>query len=283
MSTDIARENRLKDRLEELKKLSLVDEGVCVSEGIDNKEGLAPWTWGWFGGGKEKVAPEAQEELQKREAAVQTREENVKLREEYVKSEDKALKERQTQYARIEKLLYQQREQQHREIEARLEALDKKERENGKISFDNLRMFRHLYKDTLRKILIEGEHDRCTLPKFLTDWFVYNWDGCGSVWRIQYELQLSKEFKLKPMGENKNQMDIIKVDVRPGSQRVVIFYIKSKLHDYMKRGDLNERDALNKLHKNTDYDDKFPDTLESGDTIDSENIDLGVLPGQTWA
>ena len=58
MLNDIARENRLKDRLEELKMLSLSDAGVHVSGGVDNKEGLAPWMWGWFGGGKARVAPE---------------------------------------------------------------------------------------------------------------------------------------------------------------------------------------------------------------------------------
>ena len=88
---DIARDNRVKDRLEELKKLSLSDEGVCVSGGVDNKEGLAPWTWKVFGGGKAKVAPETpkNEETSENKSAVeersvsslQTREAEVQARE----------------------------------------------------------------------------------------------------------------------------------------------------------------------------------------------------------
>ena len=59
MLNDIARDNKLKDRLEELKMLSLSDAGSYVSGGMfDNKEG-------WFGFGeknpKEEVKSEAEE------------------------------------------------------------------------------------------------------------------------------------------------------------------------------------------------------------------------------
>ena len=61
MLNDITRDNRVKDRLEELKKLSLSDAGSYVSGGMfDNKEG-------WFGFGeknpKEEVKSEAEEQL----------------------------------------------------------------------------------------------------------------------------------------------------------------------------------------------------------------------------
>ena len=57
MLNDIARENRLKDRLGKLKMISLSDAGVHVSGGkLDNKEG-------WFGFGKKEVKSEQEKEL----------------------------------------------------------------------------------------------------------------------------------------------------------------------------------------------------------------------------
>jgi hypothetical protein len=55
MLNDIKRENRVRDRLEELKMLSLSSEEMCVCGSVDNKEGLLPWTWSIFGGGKGTV------------------------------------------------------------------------------------------------------------------------------------------------------------------------------------------------------------------------------------
>lgn len=74
MLNDITREKRLRDRLEELKMLSLSSEEMCVCGSVDNKEGLLPWTWSIFGGGKGTV-----DEKKKNEERPETEKEEVKI------------------------------------------------------------------------------------------------------------------------------------------------------------------------------------------------------------
>ena len=53
MLNDIVRENTVKDRLEELRMLSVSGDEMCVSGSFENKEHpLNPFTWSIFGGGK---------------------------------------------------------------------------------------------------------------------------------------------------------------------------------------------------------------------------------------
>ena len=80
-----------------------------------------------------------------------------------------------------------------------------------------------------------------------------------------YEFILSKEFNLRNTIRNDSEMDGFRIHVRPGSQRVVIFYIKSRLYAYMKEKNITSEKALYELHKNMPYDDKYPDTVEDND------------------
>ena len=61
-----------------------------------------------------------------------------------------------------------------------------------------------------------------------------------------------------------------------------MFYIKSKLYDYMKNNHVSDNQALFELHKNMDYDDNNPDTPEKKlpcQVYDDVQLD-GLLPGQ---
>ena len=279
--------------------LSLSSEEMCVTGNFDNKEGPLSFMRRLWGGGNAKVESEntnETEETTKNEVTqeststvaedppvsnLQTREEEVKKREDRVQLEEASLQERMGEFKRIQSRMFKENNDMYRESEERNEKLYKREREQGARSFDSLIVFRYFYKDTITKILIRMNHERCTFPKFLTDWFVYNWDSCGSVWQKTYDLQLSEELGLKTRIGDPDS-DSFHVHVRPGSQRVVIFYLQSKLDAYMKNKKISYERALYELHKNMPYDDAYPDIDEDNDVweVDDSKVQVDVLPGQ---
>jgi hypothetical protein len=293
MFNDIARENRLRDRLEELRMLSVSGDEMCVSGSFENKEGAMSYIRGLFGGGKAKVVPESQNDATQNTTStvaedpsvsnLRTREDEVKQREDRVTTEEKSLQERQDQYEKVERRMYKEREATYKDMEERMEVINKREREHGMHSLHNVMFFDYFYRDTMKRILIDEKRERCTIPKLLTEWFVDNWKGCGSVWRNTCESIWNESLKITGRtGVSDSEKDEFQIHVRPYSQRVVIFYIKSKLYAYMKEKNISSERALFELHKNMSYDDKYPDTKEDKDIwqVDASEIQLDVLPGE---
>ena len=297
MLNDIARDNRVKDRLEELKILSLSDEGVCVSGGVDNKEGLAPWTWKVFGGGKAKVAPETpkNEETSENKSAVeersvsslQTREAEVQARESEVERKEESLKKQEQELEETRNRIYKERTDMHKFFDERQEMLSKSERNMSADSFDNLYVFYRFYRDTFNRILMQENHERCGIPFFMTEWFVLNWKRCRSMFQGEYAYALKRDMKLplvftSRFGMKGEKSEGVRIDVRPGSQRVVIFYLESKMDTYMYENRLTREKALWQLHKMMPYDDDHADANEDTDLWEADSGDIEIIPHPDW-
>jgi len=292
MFNDIARENGLRDRLEELRMLSVSGDEMCVSGSFENKEHLLlPWTWPIFGGGKTKVAPESQKDVTEQSTStvpedvsnVQSREEAVKAREEAVKAREYEV-EQQTEQCRIGTIVlneeYKRQNAQRRQMEEKEENLGQRQRAVASDSLSNLLIFSRFYKETLKKVLMDEDRERCALAPDLTIWFVYNWEGCRSANQSQYIYELKNILNIHGTGDRES--DELRIDVRDNAQRKVIFYTLSRLDKYMSEKKVTLEKALNQLHQSMKYDDNHENAPEDNDIaeVGEKDVDLtGIHDG----
>jgi hypothetical protein len=273
--------------------LSLSGDELCVSGSFENKEFLLfPWTWPIFGGGKAKVAPDSQNDVTEQTTStvaedpsvsnVQSREEAVKVREEAVKAREAKVKERE-KHVEIGTIVlnqeYEIQNNQRRQIEKENEELFRRQRDFASDSFSNLLMFSRFYKEILKKVLMDENRERCALAPDFTRWFVYNWEGCRSVYQSEYIRELKNILNIHGTGDRES--DGLRIDVRDNTQRKVIFYTLSRLDKYMSEQKVTLENALNQLHKSMDYDDNHENAPEDNDIaeVGEKDVDLKGVRG----
>jgi hypothetical protein len=293
MFNDIARENGLRDRLEELRMLSVSGDEMCVSGSFENKEVFwNPYTWPIFGGGKAKVAPDSQKDVTEETTSTVAEDpsvSNVQSREEAVKAREAAVKEREDTVERGNQQVtlgrmelnaeYERQNVQRKEIQEGNEDLYRRQRDYTVDSYNNLKVLFRFYIDTLRRILMEEKHERCALPSDLTDWFVHNWKGCRDHYQNQYRFLVKRDLEVPRSyttpsfsGNGTEESNYLEIHIRPTAQRVVVFYTTAGLRQYMFDKNLLYDKALFELHKSTPYDDDH--TNAPADT-DAFEVDIG--------
>jgi hypothetical protein len=261
--------------------LSVSGDEMCVSGSFENKEVLwNPFTW--FRDRKTKVAPDNQHDVTEQTTStvaedqsvsnVQSREEAVKAREEVVKAREEKVEQDNHRVNVSRSVLIEEFERQNiqlRRIQNTEEELFRRQRDFASDSLSNLLMFSRFYKETLKKVLMDENRERCALASDFTEWFVYNWEGCRTANQSQYINELQKIL----------HSDGLRIDVRDTAQRKVIFYIPSRLDKYITEKNVTMEKALFQLHKSMDYDDNHENTPEDNDVFEVDERDVDVTGG----